>query len=228
MTFVVNILNKDFSLIASDKRANTTGPTTIKMGNITINAENGATIDGYKKIYTNESNSFAAGIAGVTDSHSYAKILESTADINLALRNIREHMESFLDVNNREKLLEMNSLTENQGVITFFDGKTDTYFSNFYLFSEIHNYTRLFARSEEGTRLIHIGSGSSHFESIFSTEEVNSFIESISGTTDIERVLLWLNEVFGKVSDADDSVSSEFVAYVSTREIPEFIEVTNS
>ncbi len=227
MTFIINVLNKDFSLLAADKRANTDGPTTITMGNITIKAEKGATIEGYKKLYVNRTENFAIGIAGTVQSHSYVSNIEKSESINDGLLIIRQHMEGFLDVENRQKILGMESLMENQGIATFFDSETSTYFSNLYLFSEIHNHTRLYARSIEGTRLIHVGSGSNKFEEAVGLEEINNFANSVTGPDRMDSYLSWLSEAFRKVSEIDDGVGKEFTAILSTRDNPKFITIKN-
>ena len=225
MTFILNVLNKDFSLLAADKLAKSDGPTKMTIGNITINSEKGVTINGFQKIYRNKPNLLAVGIAGTTQSHGYLSDIQNGQEIDQGLQAIRQHMESFLNINNRKEVLEKQERMENQGLATFFDSETSTYFTNLYLFSDLHNYTRLYSHPNTNCRLFHVGSGSNKFEQAVGLAEINKFAGSISGLDKIQDCLAWLKEAYIKVSEIDSGVGSEFTAVISTRDKPEFCAI---
>ncbi len=225
MTFILNVLHKDMSLLAADRKATAEGPTTITMPGITIHVEAGATIHGYKKLTLNQSKNLALGIAGNTQDHPYAQAIEQSATIDEGLKAIREHMETFLRVHDRANLITLTSFMENQGIASFFDGDTGTYFSNIFLFSPVHSYTRLYARTIDGARLFHVGSGSDHFEKAVGLEEINSFIASIKDSCTPEACIPWIQEAYKKVSASDAGSGDEPVFVVSTRASPEFRSV---
>jgi len=53
MTFILNVLHKDFSLIASDRKGTTKGPVTLEANGQTINivSKGTITIEGVQKIH---------------------------------------------------------------------------------------------------------------------------------------------------------------------------------
>ncbi|WP_348684822.1 hypothetical protein [Aeromonas bestiarum] len=227
MTFILNVLHKDMSLLAADRKATAKGPTTITMPGITIHAEGGATIHGYKKLSVNKAKNLVLGIAGNTQDHAYSKIIENSASIDDALLVIRTHMEQFLSVHDRAKIISFTSSTENQGIASFFDEDIGTYFSNIFLFSPVHNYTRLYARTIDGARLLHVGSGSDRFEEAVGLEEINSFIASLNGACTPEACIPWIQDAYKKVSELDAGTGEDVVFEVSTRTNPEFRSIEN-
>ena len=91
MTFILNVLHKDFSLLASDRRATSTGPTKIEMPGITIHTKKGVTINGFKKIYLAKPKSIAVGYAGTTGDHSYISEIEKCENVDSTISLIRRH-----------------------------------------------------------------------------------------------------------------------------------------
>lgn len=223
MTFVLNVLHKDFSLLVSDKRAKAEGPTTITMPGITIHAKKGATINGVNKTLLNKNASVALGYAGTTQDHFYASRYEESDTPDEALKIVREHMEKFLRVEDRASVLALETFMENQGICTFFDAAHEAYFSTIYLFSPIHSYNRMYARTVNGARLIHVGSGSNAFDQAVGSEKINQFAGSVNGIGDLERCLDWIRNAFQKVSEVDEASGPDIVAKVSTRSQPTFV-----
>ena len=179
MTFILNALHKDFSLIASDRKATSEGPISLKANGTTINivSEGTITIEGYQKIYLSKLGNMAVGHAGNTADHGYINSINTVDNINSALSIIRSHMDEFL-VQDHKRLLETQSFTDNAGIATYHESETGMFFSNIYTFSTIHSYTRLYAGHEEGC-LIHVGSGSSCFSSAVGSEEIDRFAKSL-------------------------------------------------
>jgi hypothetical protein len=225
MTFILNVLHKDFSLLLADNKANANGPTTIKMGNITINAAQGATIFGFQKIYLNRPNTLAVGIAGTIQDHKYITKVGEDEDINESLKKIRSHMEEYLKIDNRTEVMQKESRMENQSIATFFDSHSAAYFSNIYLFSDIHNATRLYCAHSAGARLIHVGSGSNVFEKAVGLQEIQKFTGSVTSIDNVDNYFSWIKEAFAKVSALDSRVSKDVVGWLSTRGNPIFIKI---
>lgn len=222
MTFILNILHKDMSLLAADRKATAEGPTTITMPGITVHAQGGAEIHGYKKLAVNQSRRFAIGFAGNTQDHGYVQAIEQSASIDEGMRVIRSHMESHLRVHERTELVSMTSFTENQGIASFYDEHNGTYFSNIFLFSPVHCYTRLFARTIDGARLLHVGTGSENFEKAVGVNEINTFIGSLQESCTTDECIQWVREAYRKVSAVDSGTGEEVVFLVSTRSQPDF------
>lgn len=228
MTFILNVLHKDFSLLASDIKATAKGPTTIKMPGITIHAEKGAMIHGYKKIYLSKSGNIAVGFAGTTGDHSYISKVEESEGVDSTLSLIRGHMEGFLNIQDHKAVLELSSFMENQGITTYYEPETKEFFSNIYIFSPIHNYTRLYSSPPETGHFIHVGSGSSVFESAVGLEEITQFAGSLKSISDIPACIEWIKQAYKKVSAIDKGSGEEVVAFLATKEEPVFVEKTSS
>jgi len=225
VTFIVNLLHKDFSILLSDKKANTDGPTTIKVGKITVRAEKGATIIGFQKIFLSGCNLVALGIAGNANKHSYINDLPGITNIDDALKLVRSHMEHFLGVHNRSEIMQQQSSRENQSIATFFDRIESAYFSNLFLFSKIHNHTMLYKAPERGGMLIHVGSGSNIFEKTIGKNEIERFASSVASIDMLAHYLEWFSGVFKKISEVDDGVGEDFTGVISTRESPNFVRL---
>ena len=224
MTFILNALHEDFSILASDRKARSDGPTTIEMPGVKIHAQGGVTINGYKKIHLTKNNTLAVGFSGNTHDHSYVAKIEDQEDISPSLKIIRDHMEEFLNIDNHREILALGTFMENQGIATYFEPETKSFFSNIYLFSYVHSYTRLYAKPSKGLQLIHAGSGSSRFEQALGLEEIIRFVGSIDSAASINECIEWMRLAYEKVSKLDEDTGSEMVAYVATKEAPTFVE----
>ena len=227
MTFILNALHKDFSLIASDRKGTTNDPVTLKMNGTTINIvpRGTLTIEGIQKIHLSKIGDIAIGYAGNTADHNYKDRINTIGSISSALHLIRNHMEEFLSHDHRH-ILKTNSFMNNQGIATYYESETGTYFSNFYEFSPIHNCTRLYSGNEG--RLIHVGSGSRVFESAVGLEEINRFIESLQSSDDIPSYVEWMREAYKKVTAMDEGSGEEMVLFVGTKQNPCFVEFSQT
>lgn len=227
MTFILNILHKDFSILVSDRKGIATGPCTINMPGITIHVKDGATIQGVKKIYLSKDKLLALGIAGNTQDHPYTAAVEEGTSINESLRSIRQHMEGFLRIEDRASVLKLGSFMENQGIVTFFDSVQNAYFSSLHVFSIVHNAMKLYCHiNDKSSLLIHIGSGSNLLEKAVGRDEILKFASSVQSIEQLDHCLEWLKLTYKKVSEIDPGSGEDFVAVVSTRDRPEFRTVS--
>lgn len=226
MTFILNVLHKDFSLIASDRKATTKGPTKIETPGFVIHSKKGVTIQGYKKIYIGKQKNIAVGVAGEIGDHAYISKVDKSENVNSTLSLIRKHMEDFL-IKDHKIILELDSCADNQGIVTYYDPKTKEFFSNFYSFSLIHNYIKLYPSPQEMGRLIHIGSGSSAFESAVGLQEITQFANSLKSLADIPAYVKWIKQAYKEVSARDEGSGEEVVAFLATKKKPVFVEITN-
>ena len=142
LTFILNILHRDMSVVAADRKAIAEWPVTTTP-DVTVHAGGSSIVHDYKKITLNSSRSLALGIAGHTQDHYYTQKIERSASIDEGLWIIRKHMESFLRVHDRTSLSTLTSFMVNQGIVSFFDQNADSYFTNTFLFSPVRNQTRL-------------------------------------------------------------------------------------
>lgn len=83
MTFILNLLHKDFSLIAGDKQGNTIGPGTLEVGTTTIHHNGKLTVEGVKKIFLAGNKHVALGYAGNTSAHGYVQALPAPIQVKM-------------------------------------------------------------------------------------------------------------------------------------------------
>ena len=223
MTFVLNVLHSEFSLIAADTKAVSKGPTTIKMSGITLFAKKGVTIQGYQKIKMSRSKNVAVGHSGNVEDHVYLGAIENQDSIGRVLYLIRAHTENFLEQDHKS-VVEHRTFVENAGIATYYEPETGICFSNIYAFSRIHNYMKQFAGGERAC-LIHVGSGSSVFECAVGLEEINRFVGSVQSSSDIPYCIEWMKESYKKVSSVDEGTGEEMVAFLATRDRRLFVPV---
>ena len=222
MTFIVNILHKDFSIISSDKRASTEGPTTIRVDNITIHAEQGATIQGFKKLFLSKNMTVALGMSGNANEHRYTGEFENADHILPALALVRLHMEHFL-LQDYTSLGLNDSFVSNEVIATYCYPETGSFFSNVFQFSPIHNYTRLFMGTDNA-RLVHVGSGSKIYDSHPELEELRKSFPEDEPLSNIQGYLDWIKQTYRAVSACDEHTSEEMVLFSATQRDPLFVE----
>jgi hypothetical protein len=226
MTFVLNLLHKDFSLIAADKQGNSSGPTTFKQGGLTINTTGKLTIEGINKIVLSADKKMAMGYAGTVSDHGYLELFKKSESPVEAMRIFRTHMESYYDFDTRDLLLEGKPQMENQILLSFFDPEKSAYFTNMNFYTKLSNSTCINARrANPSPMLCHTGSGSNSFESATGIESINSFIAEVAAGADLAYQLQWFEEAFKKVSAVAQGCGSNFDAVLSTRESQEFVYV---
>lgn len=222
MTFILNLLHSDFSLIASDTKATTKGTTTLTAPGITIQLNEGSTISGLQKIYFAKRSDTAIGFAGHTDDHYYMKEVQASDNGVSACSVIRKHMEHFL-LQDHKAVVTSDHDMANSGIVTYYDNETGRFFSTFYSFSRVHSYAHLYPGGDT-LRLIHAGSGSDVFESSVGLEEINHFCASCKHPFDINTYLEWMRQAYIKVSSFDNGTGQEMSAFQATVQDTIFVD----
>jgi hypothetical protein len=220
MTFILNILHKDMSILAADRSAIAEWPTATT-SNMAVHAGGGSVVDDYEKITLDPRRTLALGIAGHTQDHSYLPSLKTSAGIDDVLWKIRKHIEGFVRVHDRSSLATLNSFAANEGIASFFDEAAGTYFSTKFRFSPIESQFRLHRGSDQA-KILHAGSGSSHFEQAVGQAGIDDFVSSTKRSCTPESCVSWMKEAYRRVSLIDVGTGSEPVFAVSTRSSPEF------
>jgi hypothetical protein len=220
VTFVLNILHRDMSILAADRKAIAELPVTATPG-MAVHAGGSSISHDYKKITLNSSKSLALGIAGHTQDHYYIQGIEWSVSIDEVLWKIRKHQESFLRFHDRTSLSTLTSFMVNQGIATFFDQEADTYFTNTFLFSPVESQTRLH-RGRDEVQIFHAGSGSEHFKKAVGLEDIDTFKASIKNLCTPEACIPWMQDAYRRVSASDAGSGAEAVFVVSTRSNPKF------
>lgn len=215
MTFILNVLHRDISILAADRKAIAGGL------NLAAPETSATAVNDFNKITVNPSLNLAIGIAGNTHEHFYLPEIRLSASVNEVLYKIRRNMEHFLRVNDRALLKTLPPFMVNQALVTFFDKAADMYCTNTFLFSPVENHTRIHSGGDVA-KIFHAGSGSQHFEEAVGMEFIKSFISSISSSCTPEACIPWIKDAFEKVSAKDQYSGHEAVFFVSTRESPRF------
>lgn len=216
MTFILNILHKDMSLLAADRKALAVAPVTRASPGVMMHADERFQIDTYKKITLNQSRSLAIGIAGLTHEHHYTQKIERNVTVDQGLLIIQDHVNGFLRIKDRASLIPLSSAMLNQGIASFYDTHTGTYFSMEYRFSPVQCSTRLHP-ARDRIRLLCAGTGSEHFEDAVGAAEIEAFIASTTDSFTTKACLLWVRDAFKKVSAKDSNSGEEPMFVISTR-----------
>lgn len=93
MTLILNILHKDMSVLAADKKARaewSISPTSFS----TVPPGKGCVVHDFNKVTMNSRRTLALGIAGHAPDHFYIQEIERSDNIDDGLRAIRKHIES--------------------------------------------------------------------------------------------------------------------------------------
>lgn len=220
MTLILNILHKDMSILAADRKARAEWPVS-SMSFTTVPASSGQVINDFNKFTMNSSRTLALGIAGCTQDHCYTQAIEQSDNIDEGLRTIRKHIENFVPIYDRANLSTLTSFMTNEGIASFFDQNMGIYFTSKYLFSPIEIQTRLHRATDE-VKIFRAGSGSKYFEGKDGLASIDSFIFSAKNSRSPEECITWLQDVYKRVSDCDPDSGAEPVFLVSTRSNPEF------
>jgi hypothetical protein len=229
MTFVLNLIHKDFSLVAADKQGNSDGPTTLTTGGLKIHVKGKLTIEGMNKITLTTNKKMALGFAGNTGAHNYRDAFVGSETPKDGMLCIRRHMESYFNFDQRDLFLEGKGQMENAVLLSFFDNEKSAYFTNMSFFTQFSNHTSFTARWKNPSPVLcHIGSGSSHFESAVGADAINKFIKEVTAGADLTAQLGWFEEAFQKVSAIAPGCGIDFNAVLSTRTCPEFMHVHGS
>jgi len=228
MSFIVNVLHRDFSLLVADRLVTTNGPTIISLGDLTIHAEKGAVITGFAKLRANADGSVALGMAGNAYQHLYLREFETSRGINDAISVVDSHVDRYMRFCDRKQFAGEASIPRQVGVLSFFDAETDCYFSLLYEFSLAHKIMRMQKAPNSRLTLIARGSGCKSFTSLKIEEGVNRLSAVVGTENDYDKCLKWLIPIYDDISKEDPSVGASIIAWVSLRSHPQFQEVYRS
>ncbi len=228
MTFILNILHKDFSVLVCDKQGNASGTAVFQSVSggptITITSPK-ITIHGVNKLYTNRPRTIAVGVAGTIRDHTYASGLIDTADVVGALEMIYAHVGASLARGDRRVVIEAKPVMQNEGLATYFDVATDEFFTDMFFFTPKEILARLFHAPSNGARLLHVGSGSPALESAVGLDNINAFLATLKEARSPTACLEWITHAYRRVSEKAVSCGEEFTVLCATRETPTFSEL---
>lgn len=223
MTFILNVLHKDHSLMVSDTLGNAAGPLKLTAGPLTMEVPSGGLVEGMRKTFLSANKRFALGYAGTTDAHGYIDTFKECSAPEEAMRCVRGHIESHFDFDCRDDLLDGKGLQENSLILSFFDAEKAAFFSGIYGFSRLSSWNNIYARrTATAPILLHVGSGSSFFEKAVGLDAINDFVLDIEKGLEIEGQLQWIAEAYEKVSLVAPGCGAQFEAAIATRDKPEF------
>jgi hypothetical protein len=220
VTFILNVLHSDMSILAADRLAIAGRPAAAAL-DMAVHAGVGSIVQDYQKITLNSNGTLALGIAGQTQEHYYTQLIKHSASIDEGLLIIQKHIAKFLRFYDRINLNTLGSFTVNQGIASFFDQEAAVYFSNAFLFSPVHNQTRLHRGADE-VKVFHAGSGGEHFEKTGGLEDIKALIAATKNSRTPEDYIPWMLDAFKKVSASDSNTGAKAVFAVSTRNDPKF------
>jgi hypothetical protein len=220
MTLILNILHKNMSILAADKKAIAEWSVS-EGGFTTVPNSRGPIVDDFNKITVNLSKTLALGIAGLTKDHGYIHAIEQSEFIDEGLRTIREHIESFVPIYDRVNLNKLTQFMANEGIASFFDQSTGKYFSSKYLFSPVEIQARLHRATDE-IKVFYAGSGSKYFRGPEGLGSIDSFTASIKDSCTPELCISWLQDVYKSASYEDPESGADAICFISTRSQPEF------
>jgi hypothetical protein len=211
VTFILNVLHKNMSILAADKRGVAEWSTVFGLP-----AREKAVTHDFKKITLNSTGLLAMGMSGYSEHHAHIGKVEHSDEINEALSIVRSHMENFLRVDDRAFLIKTASPFVNEGVISFYDKGMQAYFTNEFCFNEFRNSTHLHRATEE-VKLFCAGSGRNSFDMASGKAEIQSLVSASNNAITPEIFIPWMKEVFRRVSANDEACGSEAFFAVSTQ-----------
>ena len=217
MTFVLNVLHDEYSLLAADRQANIEGPTTIKMANTTVQSPEGLKIEGISKMKANKCGAVAVGIAGSLKAHTYFDSFQRIDGVDNSIKAILDTMRSFFWSPGHGQSPSTDQVRGNEGIATFFNAVESKYLSLLYIFSPSHQISSWNYVESGSAKLLHLGTGSSEFEKTVGLEEINRFIESIKSSRDPRAGIDWIKDAFEKVSLVAKGVGKTPEFLLSTR-----------
>lgn len=224
MTFVLNLLHQDFSLLAADRRAVSKEPSTFSIGTMTIHVKGQTRINGFRKVLLNLDGTLAVGFAGTISAHDYREQVRTATGLKEALGILNESG-AVLPSATREDFLR-GSVPSNEWIATYFDPQQEVFFSYLRLFDDVQNLCRKLMQLGDRVHLVTAGSGGNAFESCVGRAEIERFATSVRLPRDKGMCLEWLAGSFEKVSKVDAACGGEFDAFMATRENPRFEKIT--
>ena len=205
MTFILNILHKDISILAADKHAVLIG-----------GAQNKPSINNYQKITLNSSNNFALGISGYTHEHAYTPEISFASGADECIIKIRRYMDNFLKIHDRKGLNELDDIMQNEGVATFYDDNLGTFYTNAYLFSAIEMRTKLHRGTDE-IKIFHAGTGSRYFNNDLNIQDLFK----------IDEVIDSIKNVYKNINNKDIYTGSDVTIFIARNIDGKFSEINH-
>lgn len=213
MTFILNVLHEDMSILAADKRAVAELPSIWGAG---FPSRGEAVCHDFKKISLNSNCSLAIATSGYSEHNFYIGEVEGSESVNEGLLIIRNHMGRFLRIDDRASLIKIASPFENECIATFYDAETETFFTNEFGFNEFSNRTRLH-RAVDEVKVFAAGSGRVNFDLTSAIDEVR-FLAGKCDESELQGILIsWMSEAFKKVSIKNQECGAEAMFAVATR-----------
>lgn len=215
MTLILNILHKDMSVLAADKKAKaewTMSPLSFS----TVPVGKGHMVHDFNKFTVNSRRTQALGIAGITQNHRYTQKIEQSDNIDDGLRAIRKHIEDFAPIYDRASLSTLTEYTRNEGIATFFDQCLGGYFTYKYLFSPIEFQARLHRGADE-VKILYAGSGIRYFEADNGLADIAEFKSSAKFACSPKDCISWMKDVYKRVSERDPEIGDDPAFLVSNK-----------
>jgi len=224
MTLIVNVLHKDFTLLAADKLANAAGPATITMGRLTINLPNGGSVTGlFPKVITAANGCAAAGSAGVIAEHTYVDAFKATTTPEDALAAIRNAAQDFFDFAERDQYLEGKGQMINESIVSFFDVAKSAFWTFIIKYTRFESHQFVYARNKNPKAYVFsTGSGNATLHEKVPEEEMQQFIDSIADEWSESQLVQWLDKIFRIVSENNKTVGATYDSMIATRDNPVF------
>lgn len=232
MTLITTFVREDFALLFADKRAITTGPTTITTGKITINSMNGLSVTGFQKVTLNTDRSAAIGIAGEVAAHPYVKDFAASANVDDALGVVDSFLEDFHDSQDGKPVSELGKIhTRQSALMPFWEAQKKIFFMRRFTFNEFYLEKEVLSALPTHYIMRNVGSGAGPFQALLSTPEVarvlNEFTpgEKSKGLAEVSELIAHIKKLYEAVSCVDKGVSKEVTVLLATKDSPQFQEV---
>jgi hypothetical protein len=207
VTLILNILHKDMSVLAADKKAKaewTMSPVAFS----TVPPGKGHMVHNFNKVTMNSSKTLALGIAGLIPDHCYTQEIERSDNIDDGLRVIRKHIEGFVPIFDRGSLSTLTEFMRNEGIATFFDQSLGSYFTYKYIFSPVEFHARLHRGAGE-VKILYAGSGIKYFEGEDGLADIAKFKSSAKNACSPEDCISWMKDVYKRVGERDPEIGDE-------------------
>lgn len=230
MTLITTFLRTEFAIIFADKKAITSGSTTVTVGGMTINSEKGMSIVGYNKLTKCLDGAAMIGIAGDANWHTYVKNFSQAIGPNEAIEVIEKHLNDFQPFKKRERSDVIKLNNRDQALMPFYDSKNQTF--ALCRFNVNNNFVEKEYISALDSHYIlrYVGSGASAFQNLLVLPSVNGDIEEFNpsnnkkGLTEISDLVETISKLYLAVSAVDKFVSPELSVWVATKDSPIFTE----
>jgi hypothetical protein len=182
-------------------------------------------IEGFEKIHLNQDSRMAIGIAGVTAGHTYLQTFKNSACVDTALEAIISHAQDYMQLHERQKILQRLAYDQNEGIASFFDEREQTYFACHYGFSPINSFCRLHACPTNKAVLLRAGLGASALDQFVGASQIERFTATINTIEHLDDCLQWAQHVCAQLSAANPYIGRQIAGVISTRQTPRFVKL---